>query len=313
MSPLVPCLYLIARRSARPCFRSTYLVEDALCFVQFLHPGGEHGHERDSRNRKEWNRGVHQRKFLASTGTYLSGGTEQEGAFGLWGEWEPPSRVAEYPQGDGLPRFVHDPILEQPTNFVGLQNTDPFVFGPRFLYTNCQQHTRKGTVETQLRHLTTGSVILFGSCRDESRFVLDTVMVVADHIDHSDSDDARLIGNAVPDDYWAATLKPTYASADSSRSFRLYFGATPLSPVRGMFSFAPCLPKDGGNPPRFARPEIRLGEVTSNLKQGRRTTKLVDTDQALGIWKEVVAQVEAQRLSLAVRVELPTGIPDRGP
>jgi hypothetical protein len=33
-----------------------------------------------------------------------------------------------------------------------------------------------------------GSVILFGSCLHKSNFVLDTVFVVADHIDHTKRD-----------------------------------------------------------------------------------------------------------------------------
>jgi hypothetical protein len=74
---------------------------------------------------------------------------------------------------------VKEPLLERPTSFRGLQSTDPYVFGDRFLYTGYQQHTNGGARETQLRRPRRGSVILFGSCRDLARLVVDTVFVVA--------------------------------------------------------------------------------------------------------------------------------------
>ena len=59
-------------------------------------------------------------------------------------------------------------------------------FGERFHYTGCLQHTRLGP--TQLRSLAPGSLVLFGSCRGKSRFAVDTVFVVSDHVDHSARD-----------------------------------------------------------------------------------------------------------------------------
>lgn len=40
--------------------------ENALCFVQFIHPGGEH--RPDNARLINWNRGDHKRKFLLSRG-----------------------------------------------------------------------------------------------------------------------------------------------------------------------------------------------------------------------------------------------------
>ena len=60
----------------------------------------------------------------------------------------------------------------------GLHNTDPFIFGDRFLYSNCKQAT-----STRLRSLGRGSVIAFGS-HTARRWVLDTVMVVAGSVDY---------------------------------------------------------------------------------------------------------------------------------
>src|SRR5687767_1585001 len=57
------------------------------CFVQFIHPGGEH--EPDDGHVKGWNRAAHARKFLLNSGTYLDGGTLHHANLVFWGEWEP--------------------------------------------------------------------------------------------------------------------------------------------------------------------------------------------------------------------------------
>ena len=79
--------------------------------------------------------------------------------------------------GRGYPRFLHEPYWTAPPDLPNLQNTDPYVFGERFRYSNCRQNTKKGPLPTQ--RLATGSVIPFGSGLD-GEFVLDTAMVVAD-------------------------------------------------------------------------------------------------------------------------------------
>ena len=187
----------------------------------------------------------------------------------------------------------------------GLQNTDPFVFGPRFLYTGCQQHTNQGRSETQLRRLTRGSVILFGSCRGD-RFVLDTVFVVADHLDHGVADHQRILAGEVPEEYWTVTMGPWYADGGGTQSFRLYRGATPDEPVAGMFSFTPCLPTEGGAQ-RFPRPEIRLpGVITPQLRQGKKIAKFDSLEPLRELWAQVLLQVEDAGLAAAARVAMPS-------
>ncbi|MCP3993477.1 MAG: hypothetical protein GY722_00215 [bacterium] len=293
------------------------MAPETLVFVQFIHPGGEHGE--DSPGRKEWNplSNAHRRKFLIAEGAYVLRDTLCVGTVGFWGEWEPPSVVvAQHPPLGNLPRFVHKPVLETPPNFAGLQNTDPFVFGPQFLYTGCQQHTNKGTAETQLRRLTRGSVILFGSRVDSSRFVVDTVFVVADHIDHSFADHRQTLQGVVPDPYWTVTLGPWYADDSeesgcvpktSAASYRLYRGATYDERVDGMFSFVPCRPvRENGDIDRFARPEIQQeGKITRRLTQGKKITKLDHLIEARGLWDDVVRQVVSEDLALGVLVDLP--------
>ena len=155
-----------------------------------------------------------------------------------------------------FPRHLHHPFLDSPTESAGLQNTDPFVFGDEFLYTSCQQWRRKPhAYPVQLRYLLPGSIVLFGSCSGD-RFLLDTVFVVHDFIDHDRGDYRAVLRGTVPDAYWTVTLEPWYSGPADGRSFRLYRGANPANPVNGMFSFFPCRRADGRVTRGFPRPDL---------------------------------------------------------
>jgi hypothetical protein len=89
------------------------------------------------------------------------------------------------------------------------------------------------------------------------------------------------------------------------RSHRLYFGATPETPVDGMFSFFPCLTAHAAEH-GFARPAIRIDRrITPRLLQGKKLTTLADPEGACELWAEVAQQVEHQDLQLGVHAELP--------
>src|SRR5436190_21374292 len=109
-------------------------------FVQFPHPGSEH---EPHGSVMDWNLGDHKRKFLRSNGDYVVDGVVEAGAIAFWGEWEPQSRVVEtYPKiGASMPRRLQEPFWRAPAGSGLWQNTDPLVFGDRFLYTNCRQPT----------------------------------------------------------------------------------------------------------------------------------------------------------------------------
>ena len=64
---------------------------DKLCFVQFIHPGGEH--TPDNGLIREWNRNDHKRKFLRQAGNYIADGKVEKGEIVFWGEWEPESKA----------------------------------------------------------------------------------------------------------------------------------------------------------------------------------------------------------------------------
>jgi len=288
-------------------------VENKLCFVQFMHPGIEH--HPDNGRLKYWNRSSHRRKFLKNSGRSIIGNRLEEGEMVFWGEWEPESEVIKEiisPLPNG-PRYIYRPYYVVPPSYDELQNTDPFVFGEQFFYEGCQQRTKNGP--TQLMYLARGSVILFGSRVNGSDFVVDTVFVVDDWIEHSRSDFRKRLADAVPDAYKEVTISPWYHEAfsdnkrcirtSSSESWRLYFGATYENPLNGMFSFFPCLPYAEGDR-GFARPRIRIqGAITDNLSQGKKYNPQENLDAVKTLWDEVVRQVEDQGLRLGVFAEIP--------
>jgi len=287
-------------------------MDDKLCFVQFIHPGGEH--EPDDGSHKGWNTNVHKRKFLKRAGRYVADGRMVEGVMLLWGEWEPESNAQRIddpiPHG---PRFIYEPYYFVPKSYNGLQNTDPFVFGQPFHYTGCQQRTTKGA--TQLRYLSRGSVILFGSCEDRNAFVLDTVFVVDHWIDHARGNYRSVLDGAISQEYKDVTISPWYeepfaeskscTSAGPKETWRLYFGVPYDRSLNGMHSFFPCQPNDATSK-GFTRPRINLpGVITGNLNQGKKLTEPRSLDEVKRLWSKVAEQVEEQGLFLGVYAQMP--------
>jgi hypothetical protein len=287
-------------------------MDDKLCFVQFIHPGGEH--EPDDCGHKQWNKGNHKRKFLKQGGTYIDKGKIAKGEMVFWGEWEPESvveREIHHPI-PRAPRFIYKPYYFVPTSYDGLQNTDPFIFGQQFLYTWCQQRTKKSP--TQLRYLSRGSIILFGSCEDKNAFVLDTVFVVDQCRDHTRANYLSVLAD-LPQEYKDVTIFPWYrglpaedkscAVGSSQEAWRLYFGATYDEPVHGMYSYFPCRPYDTCSR-GFARPKISMpGRITDNLYQGKRYSEQPNLDSMRSLWENVAEQVREQGLALGVYAEMP--------
>jgi len=261
--------------------------------VQFPHPGREHNPGKQ--DLMPWNTKSHARKFLRSPGDYVApDGSVGEADLVFWGEWEAPSRVvARWPRDGRLPRFLHEPLWAVP-HAPGIQNTDPWVFGDRFLYSNCKQLTAHGN-PSALQSLIPGSVVLFGSQLDDE-FVLDTVFVVADHGTAYTPVEATAL--EVEDAFRSCTLLPlatgTHERFDLSRArFTLLRGAMHDAPVAGMFSFVPARLFDGADP-RFARPAIHLPERYLNPRSrqspsGGRTRRSLK--EARWVWESVRRQV----------------------
>lgn len=295
---------------------------DRRLFVQFSHPGGEQKPGQDGA--VGWNefQKPHKRKFMQVRGDYrvLEGGeTHKDEDLYVWGEWEPESRVvAEFePQGQcsHAPRYLWEPYWVPRDNYIGLHNTDPYIFGDCFLYSNCRQTSQGGA---GLRNLGKGSMIAFGSGRKitgKRRWVLDTVFVVKDYIDYDPFNPLSLEGK-VPDDFLEMSIEPlrqnlgrSNGCANECSRLRLYRGATPDFPVDGMFSFFPARLTSEGS--CFSRPAICLEEPYFNPKSWQApggcavNAPHLDEDVIRSLWNSLVEQVQNAGLILGTSARLP--------
>lgn len=237
----------------------------------------------------------------------MSGGwiDEDDGAgtgdLWAWGEWEAESDLLrELDQlGDrGFPRYLWHPYyVKRQHGYRGLHNTDPFVFGERFLYSNCHQRWKP-----RLRTLQRGSVIAFGSKKGD--WVLDTVLVVAGCVEYVADEAPFVLADRTPGAFLDVTGGPLAAN-DTGASFRLYWGATPNDPVDGMFSFFPAV-RAGGDV-GFKRPSIELPEwcFTETLRMGAKSTPVIDSGALRQIWGSLAAQVREAGLLLGTGAAVP--------
>jgi hypothetical protein len=243
---------------------------------------------------------------MASPGALVGrdGEVERQTELVFWGEWEPPSRVAQrWPRAPGLPTVLHEPCWEKPA-FVGRrQNTDPWVFGKSFLYSNCKQLTPAHR-PSALQGLSVGTVLLFGSVV-EGEFVVDTVFVVREVVGSYLAADTDL---PVDEAFRVCTLDSiqTLRPEKANATFTLYRGATPTDRMNGMFSFVPCLPRNEPGP-RFPRPSVELpGIVNPRSSQAVSGTKirrpLHEVEKA---WSSVVNQVLNAGLELGCALSVP--------
>lgn len=270
--------------------------------VQFPHPGAEHTPKDDW---MPWNTATsHRRKFMVSPGTLQdSDGYTEKTEVVFWGEWEPPSSVVRrWPKGRDLPAVLHRPCVAAPPPGPR-QNTDPWVFGEAFLYSNCKQlNPRPRRTPSALQRLDVGSIVLFGSA-SHGRFLLDTLFVVGDVLGEFTPID---IGVDIDPIFRLCTVDSLVNDDTASASLTLFKGATPARPVDGMFSFVPCM--DVTDPrARFGRPAIELpGVVNPASRQAPSGAKvarsLAERSEA---WKAIVDQVEMVGLSLATNLAMP--------
>ncbi len=276
-------------------------------FVQFPHPGDEHKSPKDGH--MLWNTGKHRRKFLISPGRYQDGaGGIGEAELAFWGEWEPPSRVDQrWPASGQLPRALHRPYWGKPTNKAFRQNTDPWVFGDRMIYSNCRQVTGQHTPKA-IQRLTPGSVICFGSTIDD-QFCVDTVFVVASAEPWVP---AKVASLKVDEAFSTCTADSLMTKGeDRHLPLTLYRGATFDNPVEGMFSFVPALRADLDEP-RFERPRIDLpGFIKpSVLMSDWGSKRPLPIDTVRDAWDDVRRQVLDANLLLAVRLQTPPCVTD---
>ncbi len=289
------------------------------CFVQFSHPGTEHG----PMTGQNWRSAMHdhRRKFMHLCGTWIERDqTKRFGNLWAWGEWEPQSmQIRKFSLSGGnsrFPRILWEPYYVRRNNYRGLHNTDPFIFGDRFLYSNCGQGSSN---KAGLKHLAPGSVIAFGSGKEVDgtrKWMLDTVLVVKDFVEYDMRRVREDLKDWVPDTFLDVTGGPL-ADYDENMScsgtclpndgqLRLYRGATPDDSICGMFSFFPAAPADGET--GFPRPLIDLPDKYFNPGSWQ-TAKGISChcsyDELHDLWERLVGQVHDAGLVLGTHAELP--------
>ena len=279
------------------------------CFVQFPHPGGEH-------SSGGWNKThrSHKRKFMQIRGDWIErDGTKRSGDLWAWGEWELESdliRKLDRPRSSrNHPRYLWQPYYVPRDDYGGLHNTDPFIFGDCFLYSNCGQ---VGSSRRGLKHLDQGSVIAFGSGRKadgDKKWMLDTVLVVRESCDYNPLESHEALEFKVPDAFLKVTdgpLAADLAQNPEKGGFQLYRGATRDDPIYEMFSFFPAMP--AGGDAGFPRPFISLQDESFNPRSWQ-APKGHGRDRTLkelrGLWKSLVIQVHDAGLVLGTCADVP--------
>lgn len=289
---------------------------DRRCFVQFPHPGGEH--EPDRGGKVGWNKlhRPHKRKFMRLRAEWIDeDGNRHSGDLHAWGEWEPESEVIPdfVPQDSDphAPRHLWRPYWIPRNTYRGLHNTDPFIFGERFLYSNCGQAAPS---KAGLKRLGEGSVIAFGSGKmvgGKRKWVLDTVLVIKDSIAFDPLDPRGALAGNVPDAFLSVIGGPLADDPKLARKpveggFRLYQGATPDDPVCGMYSFFPASPASDES--CFPRPVVSLDGDHFNPRSWQTpkgTRRELLTDELRRLWDSLVEQVRGAGLVLGTYAQLP--------
>jgi hypothetical protein len=207
----------------------------------------------------------------------------------FWGEWEAPSYVIRrWEPADTLPRFLHRPVWERPAPNGIRQNTDPWVFGNSFIYSNCRQLTPNHN-RSALQRLTPGSLILFGSTID-AEFVIDTAFVVGDKYPPCPFSPGK--PPETDEAFRVCTVESLQTTGNHDDPFILYRGATYKDPFNGMYSFVPCRRTDTRNM-RFSRPSISLGRYVNpkNWRAARGATTRCSQADVRRQWESVRKQV----------------------
>ena len=276
---------------------------DSRCFVQFPHPGLEH--QPDPTGNKAWNTydSAHARKFMQFEGQWTDErGQQHKGELRAWGEWEAQSDLLQEldrPDPSELPRYLWLPYYtDQPDGYERLHNTDPFIFGDQFLYSNCKQAKRPN-----LRNLERGSVIAFGS-KNRYGWVLDTVLVVADSFDYLGADTQISLAGHVPDAFLDVTGGPLVEN-DATETLRLYRGTTPNDPDRRHVQLLPSFPRNAAASVSSVPPSNSPSNYfTPTLAQNYKGNDL-PPNTLRELWQSIVDQVLDASLLLGTLAALP--------
>lgn len=274
--------------------------------VQLNHPGSEkrylpgRGYGLYGNNLiREWNSDTtHYRKFLAQKGWSINAIGEKPVYEELlfWGEWEGNSYFDPLPQV--TPNGIHRPFHS--LHLRNHQNTDPYVFGDKFLYAICKQRGR-------LTKLEYGSMVLFGSSYKQG-FVLDTVFIVGGYQTAHEVAISNAAGYS--NTYKEATLEQlegAYSHPDPASNLRLYEGLM-YQMSQEFFSYVPCRPFNDNNKTGFRRVVFPYNQVPGSQFSSNPTgVKIICEGEknVAELWKGITKEVLRQGFSLGVHFDEP--------
>jgi hypothetical protein len=274
--------------------------------IEFSHPGlqlnlGKRGKKNgiaysltsNTNGIRYWNNeNTHYRKFISNKGSYLVDldSTPGNGDLLFWCEWEPQSYFSLTNKSGKLnPNAIHEPFISM--NGVGVHNTDPFVFGLDFYYSNCKQKRNNMT------NLNSGDLILFGSEYDEG-FALDTVFIVRGS---NTAKEYQKNPNTFPPLLRQATLDLNNLYQHNS-DLKLYHGEMYYSSPKGIFSFFPCRLKTGGP---FQRPLLEYGKFKLQSPGARTVLHDIDYNSVTSFWNDLVTEILNQGYFLGIQADMP--------
>ena len=248
--------------------------------IQFMHPG----QYTCNKGQINWNRKDHKRKLIKNEMSYIKDGVVCKNTNGyFWGEWEPESNCVKesgyYVHTVNYPSdTVHNPSdgckggCKKTGDYL---NTDPYVFGDYFIYSNCLQLTY-----TALQNLKKDDIILFGS-RSDGKFILDTLFVV----------DRELQPNEIVSDCFK---KATYRFIKDD-NFKIYKAKMydPEKPEE-IFSFFPC------SLSTFERPIMDLPYIHLPKRGVCYLHQLHSKLDSRIVWNDVADQIKKNNLYLGI-------------
>lgn len=306
-----------------------------ISIVEFTHPGRQlyiHSTKPSSKFKflndektigmRHWNQDSsgHYRKFLLSEGKYLTDikSSVKTAPILFWGEWEPQSYFKILENSDKLePNAIHQPVFldsasnkKERKNFsssckpsertILYHNTDPYVFGEHFYYSNCKQASR-----VFLKHLDTYSLILFGT-EYNNYFVLDTVFVINQYFSSSNYNNYK---QSLDPLLRESTLELGKLYSEK-KDLVLYQGLM-QSDKKEIYSYVPCK-LEKGNEKGFKRPVL---DIKKHRLQGfgagsvsYRIEKSTTKEEVVQYWNSVSLDVLKQGFYLGVQIESPKTI-----
>ena len=245
------------------------------------------------------NQGFHRRKCLKSLGDYkpsLDAAPINGAQIVFWGEWEPHSVfhfVPDHADNGHHPRHIHEPFFSRERE--GVQNTDPFVFGDRFLYSNCLQS------KPLMQNVPNESLILFGSeiySEDAINFVLDTVFVVQESIPIN-----RRTVQAIRERTSQIFVDAVLRTINLDANHRLYFSAPWSENRQGYFSYVPCKQYQQGVV--MLRPVIPIQEFHLRRPGAYQGVYKITCNDAQQYWLALTKFLLRHGYSLGIKTYLP--------